>query len=207
MRTVDLLRAALMVFRVFPINEKKVVITAYNGRRYSCNPKYLTEALAKTDAVTYYALKKNVAVELPSSVRRVGYRTISHFYHLMTAKYIVINSTGVTDLLPYRKTQVLINTWHGGGYFKTIGNDFFVKDEQRKNRDISGHNTSFFFASCEVFAKQLPGSMSVKEENVYRTGLPRNDMLFEKHEEIKDKVYKVFNIEWDKRIVLYARLP
>lgn len=201
---IELLRALLRVFWLLPINNKKVVITSYNGRKFSCNPKYLALALLRTDAKVYFAQRKNYNPELPADIKPIRYRSVSHFIHLMTAKYIVVNSTGITELVPFRSNQVLINTWHGGGYFKAIGNDHFVSTEQKRKRKIAGKNTTFFFASCEKFAEQLPRSMCVKSQNVYRIGLPRNDLFFTEQTAIRDKVYEYFKIEKNIGIVLYA---
>lgn len=200
---VGFLRMALKLFWVFPIDDHKVVLTAYNGRQFGCSPKYLSLQLAKDGRTVYYALQ-NSSMKLPNGIKTLKYRSVAHFYHLMTAKYIVINSSGLTDLLPYRKKQVLINTWHGGGYFKIMGNDFFVSKKHKKNREISGKNTTFFLASCEAFAEQLPRAMSVDEKSVYKCGMPRNDLMFSGGSEARKKVCAYFKIPESKGIVIYA---
>ncbi len=202
-RIVGLLRIVLRIFWLFPVSKNKVVLTAYNGRQFGCSPKYLSLRLAEDGREVYFALQ-NTSITLPKGIKALKYRSFAHFYHLMTAKYIVVNSSGITDLLPYRSSQVLINTWHGGGYFKIMGNDFFVSESRKKNREISGKNTSYFFASCEAFAEQLPRAMSVDKENVYRTGLPRNDLMFTDGEKAKRKVYEKYQIPADMGTVVYA---
>lgn len=199
---IDFLRVILRMFWIFPIQDK-VVLTAYNGRQFGCSPKYLSLQLVKDGRRVYFALQ-NTSTEIPNGINVLKYRSIAHFYHLMTAKYIVINSSGITDLLPYRKKQVLINTWHGGGYFKIMGNDFFASEEHKRNRQISGNNTSFFLASCEAFAEQLPRAMSVSEKSVYRCGLPRNDLMIMGGEEARRKVRDYYKIPEDSGIVIYA---
>ena len=203
--SVRLMRIFTRVFRICPVKRDKIVLTAYNGRQYSCNPKYLTEALVKNGNFRiYYALAGNRNPAIPEQVTVVKYRSIKHFYHLMTAGYIVVNSSGLSNLLPYRKSQTLINTWHGGGYFKTIGDDFFTSKSHMQKRKISGKNTKYILASCEVFAEQLPRSMKVSEDAVVRCGLPRDDLFFSDTSKIKEKVCKHFKIDADTEILLYA---
>jgi len=200
---ISILRIVLRVLWLVPIDDNKVVLTAYNGRQFGCSPKYLSLQLVKDGRDVYYALQ-NTSTKLPNGIKILKYRSFSHLYHLMTAKYIVINSSGITDLLPYRRKQILINTWHGGGYFKIMGNDFFVSKSHKKNREISGKNTSYFLASCEAFAKQLPRAMSVSEESVYRSGLPRNDLMYSRGDGIREKVCDYYHIPENMGIVLYA---
>lgn len=200
---VGLLRIVLRLFWLLPVNKNKVVLTAYNGRQFGCSPKYLALGLVEEGRDVYFALQNPSFLQV-KGIKFIKYRSLAHFFHLMTAKYIVINSSGITDLLPYRSSQALINTWHGGGYFKIMGNDFFVSESHMKNRKISGENTSYFFASCEAFAEQLPRAMSVSEENIYRTGLPRNDLMFSNGREARRKVYLKYGILEDVGTVIYA---
>ena len=109
-----LFRFLMRIFWVFPIRNNQVVLTSFNGRLFSCNPKYLSLGLLSTGKYKiYFVLKKNVQEVLPEGIIRINYRSLAHYYKLMTSKYIVVNSTGLAAILPYRKTQVLINTWHG----------------------------------------------------------------------------------------------
>ena len=203
-RFIGVLRIVLRLFWVIPIKKNKIVLTAYNGRQFGCSPKYLALKLSKQEnKVVYFALKNSNTV-LPNGIRFLKYRSFLHFFHLMTAKYIVINSSGVTDLLPYRKSQVLINTWHGGGYFKVMGNDFFVSDKQKRQRAISGKNTSVFLASCESFAEQLPRAMSIDPKTIYKSGLPRNDLMFTNGEPERIKIRRRYNTPSECGIVIYA---
>lgn len=201
---VVLLRIVLRLFWMVPVDSQKVVLTAYNGRQYGCSPKYLARKIAKKNTKVYYALKHASTSAIPESIHVIEYRSLAHIYHLMTAKYIVINSSGLTDLLPYRKKQRLINTWHGGGYFKTMGNDYFVRGTKKAKRRISGKNTYAFFASCEAFADQLPRSMSIEQNKIYRCGLPRNDILFEDNAALKTGVRDRLQISRNMGVILYA---
>jgi len=201
---VRILRLLLRICWFFPVDSRKVVLTAYNGRQFGCSPKYMAQRLAETDSRVYYALKNPNDPSVPEGIHVIGYRSPAYFYHLMTAKYIVVNSSGLTDLLPYRKKQRLINTWHGGGYFKTMGNDFFVSRAKRAKRRISGKNTFAFFASCEPFAEQLLRSMSLRQNAVYRSGLPRNDVFFGDNKNLEAGVYSSLGIPRENGIILYA---
>lgn len=202
-----ILRIITRLFYIVPVKKGRVVITSFNGRQYSCNPKYITEALAQQNShEVIYALRKGKQFVLPVNIHRVDYRSLTHFYYLMTAQYIIINSSGVTGLLPYRKTQTLINTWHGVA-FKPTGNDAFTGVYQQRLRKISGLNTDIYLSSCENFTAHQSMAQNVALSHFLNIGMPRNDIFFRKSEEIeaiKAKVRSYFRIPVDNKVVLYA---
>lgn len=203
--TIFILRFILHIFWIFPIKRNKVVLTAYNGRLYTCSPKYIAEGLIRTGRYeVFYALRNGSIDEVPCGIKRIKYRSISHFYHLLTAKFVIFNSTGISGLLPYRKQQVIINTWHGGYSFKVIGNDIFSDKASRRKREIIGNNLTYFLSGSSMATDQHSSAMSVAKEKFLNIGLPRNDVMFKDHEMIKDKVYNSFGLDHSAKIVLYA---
>ena len=202
-----LLRGILRLFWIFPIQEHQVVLTSFNGRLYNCSPKYLAIALAKhPDMQVYFAIKKEHEknADIPSAIHQVRYASIKHFFLLMTSKYLVVNSTGVTGLLPYRKSQILINTWHGTGAFKTTGVRIFNSKKAIRKRKITAKNTTFFLTSSRRFTEDQSVSMLLSEDKFLNSGLPRNDLFFEQHPEIKERVYEHYHLDRQKKIILYA---
>lgn len=202
---IRVLRNLLRVFYIFPIKKNKVVLQAYNGRLYTCSPKYISEGLKATGRYeVYYALNADSKDEVPQGMKRLKYRSLAHFYHLMTAGFVVFNSSGITGFLPYRKKQVIIQTWHGGYSFKVIGNDIFSDEQSRRNRKLTGDLITFFLSGSQMATDQHSSAMSVAKQKFLNIGLPRNDVLFQNHTVIKEKVYKRFGLDGDTQIVLYA---
>ena len=200
-----LMRFILRLLYILPIKNNRIVLTSYNGRQYSCSPKYIAESINSKKYQVIYALKKDLKIELPKEINRINYKSIRHFIYLMTAKYIVVNSTGFTCLLPYRKKQVLINTWHGGGAFKKTGISHFNSKKDIKARKIIGNNTTYFISSSKVFGEQQSYSMCIDSNKILNIGTPRNDLLFTKNNlKIYKKVRDTYNIAKEYGIVLYA---
>ena len=203
--SICVLRFFFRAFYIFPIKKNKCVLTSFNGRLYSCNPKYITEGLLKCESYDiYYALNDMNKKGIPDGVRVVKYKSLKHFFHLMTAKCIVFNSTGLSCFLPYRKKQIVIQTWHGGYSFKVIGNDFDSDKESIKLRQLTGSVITYFLSGSHLATQQHSVAMSTPEEKFLEIGLPRNDVLLNYHEDIKNKIYKEFEIDITKGIVLYA---
>jgi CDP-glycerol glycerophosphotransferase len=51
-------------------------------------------------------------------IKTVSFFSIKYIYHAMTAEYIITN-IGIEPFFPIRKSQIVINTWHGGGAYKS----------------------------------------------------------------------------------------
>lgn len=206
MNQIDIMRLLARVFYVFPIKRNRVILTAYNGRQYGCSPKYITERLSeeKNKFEVYYALDKKIETQLPQGVKRIDYKSFKHFYLLMTSKFIIFNSTGFSCMLPYRKNQIIINTWHGGGAFKKTGISSFNSEKDLKKRRISGNNTSYFISSSKVFGDNQCYSMCLSEGKMLNIGTPRNDILFNDNPELTTKVHNFFRLNNKCGLILYA---
>ena len=67
-------------------------------------------------------------------------------------------------------------------------------------------NTNIFISSSKIFTDEVIKNNFYYTGKILETGMPRNDILFDKnsHGEIKQKVLDYYNIDDDKFIVLYA---
>lgn len=201
----SILKHVINVFKLCPVKKNRVILTAYNGRQYSCNPKYIAEALLVTKKYeVVYALCSTSRDSLPKDIKRVKYRSLKHFYYLMTSGFVIFNSSGISNLLSYRKEQTIINTWHGGYSFKVIGNDIFKDQKSIKARREGGKILTYFLSGSQLATEQYNIAMSIPIEKFLTIGLPRNDILFEDHTQIRKKIYDKFKIDESSKIVLYA---
>ena len=199
------MRLLSRLFYVFPVMSNRVVLTSYNGRLYTCSPKYIAEALAQRgDYEVLYALRNGSTDQVKEGMRRISYKSLAHFYYLMTARFVVLNSSGFSLYLPYRESQVVIQTWHGGYSFKVIGNEIFTDKESIERRKLAGKTLTYFLSSSRAATVQHAKAMSVPVDKFLEIGLPRNDVLFRGHTEIRHMVCNLYGIDEASRIVLYA---
>ena len=205
-----ILRILLRLFYIIPINEHKIIFVSWMGRQYACNPKYIFEYMYKlySDQYVYvWSLKKKKM--LPADYKTIqvcGYFTLKYIYVMMTAKYIITNHA-VEPCFPFRKNQRVIYTWHGGGAYKKVG-DIEIHSRQKWSklvmRDIRSKMVSYVISSCEKFTEVHSGIWNIAQDIFLPIGMPRNDILFFSDNRIKNKVYKYYNLNAEKRIVLYA---
>lgn len=186
-----------------PIQNNKVIVECYEGLSYCCNPKYIVEGLHKTsgDIDIVWGVQNCPREGFPEYVRQVERYSKEYFYEFYTAK-LLISNTGI----PFdarRKEQYHIETWHGTGPLKKGGfdanyevTDTLYLEAMEKSPDVclagSEFNVSFYHTAYHY------------KGEVMRTGCPRNDILFEENKETALKIYREYNIDPNKKIVLYA---
>ena len=145
------------------------------------------------------------------SVIIVKRETLLWFYHILTAKVIITNRH-LRGFLPYRRNQIIINTWHGGGAYKKIG--FADNSDKARRYWINKGKTEFFalvipnitwfISSCKKFSDVMHESCHIVYKKFIPIGMPRNDIFFGDNKDFTITLKSKLNIPLDYGIVLYA---
>jgi CDP-glycerol glycerophosphotransferase len=205
------IRLVLRVFWFIPIDKKKIVFASYAGREYSCNPKYIFEYVYRHyRGVFNYVWAANSPDVMPSeysAIKTVKYLSFQYVFHVLTAGYIIYNSA-IKAYLPVRKSQIIVNTWHGGGAYKKIHLDAspYKKNvmSMKRTRKVSAKAVSFVITSCKQFTVFTSKVWAIPPEKYLPIGLPRNDILFAIPETAVEKARSYFGLDNTVGIVLYA---
>lgn len=180
------------VFCLVPIDRKKIVFEAYMGKQFSCNPKYLCEYISSIYD-SYRLLWVYSGNKLNCQYQQIKRNSFKYFYHVLSAGTVVHNS-GLNKLLKFRKEQIVINTWHGGGAYKKMSRAI-TNTYNRKN--------DYFISSSRLASKYVIRDSQNFQGKILEFGMPRNDMLINEDEKkaliVKEKL-KIGN----KKTVLYA---
>ena len=198
-----------------PIQQNKIVFVNFKGSSYGCNPKYITEEILNRhiNADIVWLVTKDVnKKDLPKSVRVIDFKSKNALRELSTAKIWVDNQRKLFHIklgLQKKNEQVYIQTWHGSLGIKKIGQvcpntkkyNAWVPNGKfdAKMTDIILSNSTF---EDEVFYDNFWGNGKIKQ-----FGHPRNDIFFwsdNKKKQLKDKIFAKFNIDPNKKILLYA---
>ena len=204
-------RMCLRFFWLFSIDKNKIFLSSYEGKQFSCNPKYIYQYLQKKDIPFKYVYEYNLS-NIPSELKRYNVQVVKHnslayIWQIMTSKVLITNS-GISCCFPLRKSQININTWHGGGAYKKVG--VSISEEMNgsdSNRlKISAKQTTFFVSSSKMFTDIMSESVLLDKSKFLDIGMPRNDIFFEqeKLKLINNRVRQELNIKEDDFIVLYA---
>lgn len=207
---IRLIRIVLSVFKCFPIKNNRVVFFSVPKFDYTCNPKYILDYLYKNynNKFEYIWVNKDNSKEIPLYVKTCRFKSLKFFYYFLTARVIVSNAMG-PSYCPISSNTHYIATWHGGGAYKKIELD--VPDIKKdfwlcKRIMISTNSITHILSSCEKFSNLIETALKIKTNMVLKTGMPRNDIFFNKNivSIYYEKVRKYYGLNKDTKIILYA---
>ncbi len=199
--------SAQKIFSFFPIKKNKVVFQNFNGKGFGDNPKYIANELLKKENVDIIWIVKEFSQNsFPNKIKQVKKYTLKYFYELATAKVWVSNNR-LERFIIKRKNQVYIQTWHGGLGLKKVEKDAedklskkYIKLAKRDSRMID------YAISNSTYRTNIYKNSFWYNGKILEIGCPRNDIFFDnkKQKEIKENIFKIYNINFNKKIILYA---
>lgn len=202
------MKIILFPIRIFPLKSRRIVFTALTGGdsyEYADNLKYICEALPQDEFQIIWV------VAVPDRYRDHGaYEFVKHyspksFYYLLTAK-VIVTTGAYAPWFAFRKSQYLINTWHGGGAYKKIEND--KPDANRltlKRAKFCANNISLFLSSCHKADEHLIRGAFLYQGEIMEKGTPRNDHLVNGATQKQSrKVRRCYDIAENEKILLYV---
>lgn len=205
----------------YPIQKNKVFCESFSGKTCSCNPRYIAKGLLErcddvdiVCCVRDVCKKKNYEETLKyrmesefagagkgkSRIRFVQKSSPEFFYEYCTSAVYVSNLHN-DNLYCKRDETYYMETWHGIGPAKKCGLDTHIK-----NPDLYCWRTSLpnVMLSGSEFNDGFYRTAFRYSNEIMKVGYPRNDIFFRENSDIKKKVYDIYGIPYDKRIVLYA---
>ena len=138
----------------------------------------------------------------------VKYKMLKWLYNILTAR-IIITNVALRPFLPYRKNQIILNTWHGGGAYKKVGIAINFSDKvkgywHRKIFPLLSQCIIYCISSCKVFSDVMHESYCIAYNKFLPIGMPRNDIFFGNNKDFIIEVKNKLGIPLDYGIVLYA---
>ncbi|GII29517.1 bifunctional glycosyltransferase/CDP-glycerol:glycerophosphate glycerophosphotransferase [Planotetraspora mira] len=178
---------------------------SYGGGQYSCNPRAISEELARRSPGTELIwVTRDGQFTAPAGVRTVLYGSREHEHALRTSRFVVANRRTQPSWYRKRSGQLFVQTWHGTP-LKRLGRDIGAMPYAQ--RDLDG-DLERYAAMWDVLVSPNPFSTPILRSafayrgEVVNSGYPRNDVLFRQGH--GPRVRRLLDIPEEKRIVLYA---
>ncbi len=210
MLEIRILRVFMTVLHIFPIKQNRIILNSYTGTQYSCNPKYITEAILKRFPDKYeiiWTFKEPDKFQFleEKGIKVVKYASIKRFYYEATAK-VSINNIGSYSWQPIRKGQQHVNTWHSALDLNNCALMESANDKiMKKTIFMNAKETSLFLSANRFFTEFCIPKEFGYNGKILEYGLPRNDDYINGNaEKIKKEVRKKLNIAEDAVVVMYA---
>jgi CDP-glycerol glycerophosphotransferase len=191
----------------FPVRRGVVFLQSHNGKAFIGNPYYIAKHLLQDSKYREFLLiiagGKHVQVSvkgLPNHhrVKVCPVNSLKYCFWLSVSEFLVCDAT-FPSYFSRRKDQKFLNTWHGTP-LKTLGrriayNPFELSSTQRTFL----HATHILSPNAHTEQVLLKDYMieHVWKGSVLRSGYPRNDVFFSRHESVApDKVNIAFMPTW-----------
>ena len=201
------LRYMLLWTKAVPIQKKTILFFSFQGKSYTCNPKYITEYIMsekKRQDSPFQDVRIIWAFHNPApyaylkqrGIQVVQYGSIAFYLAFFKAHAIVTNASNL-PYLPVKEKQMLMNTWHGGGAYKSETFDPCLTGFRNRNVKI-------FLSSPEVFQTIMKKSTGLPSLSFLSCCMPRNDVFFHMDKETVQEKKRILGLAPNKHYLLYA---
>ena len=178
------------------------------GRRYDDNQRFIMEELHKLcpEVEIVWVKDPRYPYELPSWMRSVKWRSPRYFYDYATAK-IWTNNCTEPDYYVKRKSQLYVETWHGGLGIKRVAGDLIGKAAVLRDKTWFFKNASDM---ADVFISNSDHLSVIYRRAfqfhgpIWKCGYPKNDQLVNGNPEFGEKARKELSIPAGNKVLLYA---
>lgn len=178
------LKSFLGLFFFLPVNDRRILLSAYSGDQYAGNVKCVSEYLLEhggKETELIWAFKQPEKFQDVSGIKTVKYYSARWFYSMLTAG-VIVTDVGVHRFYHKRKNQFLLETWHGGGAYKRVGINTHLAHTfsaaEIRSRLKAMNEVDLFVSSSSFFSHY-----AIREDNGYtgeiiNSGMPQNDIFF-----------------------------
>ena len=184
--------ALFNLFKVFSIKKNKITFIIDSKKSFKGNLDYIKKEFEKRGSFEFNFFYTD---QLSASA----------FKNLATSKYVFLNDNFFPiAFMNFKKDTIVTQLWHAPGAFKKFGGSV-DEDSLEILRKIS-RNIDYLIVSSKNIEEYYSEAFQIQKNKIKPLGLPRADYYFEKHNinDLKSKFYKKYNINSDKKIILYA---
>ena len=195
------------IFHLFPIHKTRVVICNVWG--FGDNAKYIAEELVKRKKnhrnldIIFIANHPENAYA-PKDITVLKTNTPKAVYALATAR-IWVDNNRKENYIRKRKGQYYIQTWHGGISLKKIEKDYEYRlgHKYTSNARRDSAMTDLYVSNSSFCTDLYRRSFWYKGE-ILECGSPRNDILLNPTDSVKNEVRQRLAIKDEVKIAIYA---
>ncbi len=198
-----------LIFRIFPINEKKVVFISRQSNSITLDFKLLKEEITKLDDSFKIVVLCNKLQMSFKGIISYSFVIIKQLYHLATSKVCVVDSYCMAlSNVKLKKGITVIQIWHAIATIKKFGYQTIYKQYGRQSKVakiLNMHkNYDYVVSGSETMKPIFAEAFNVPTSKVICCGTPRIDYLLRNCDNIKDEILKHYPQLTKKKNILYA---
>lgn len=194
-----IIKNILKVFYIFPIRKKDIFILSFYGdERFAFDGKAIVDYSNNNNLGFHFfwGTNKKVSNAHIKNLEYVKFKNIKGIFKMITSSVMITNINS-PSFIPFRKKQIIINTWHGLP-IKKVGK--YVPGYNYKQVNTATCFTSHCLLYTNIILKDSFNFCG----DILNCGCPRNDIFFQKeNKKIIKKVKNKYGLSKEK-ILLYA---
>lgn len=205
-----LLRLVQLLLFWLPVKKNRVMFYVHDRKGFTCNPKYIAQELAKQYGDKAEIIWATSHPDTCEEVEALGIKVVpsgsaKQFFKYLRTRFFVTNDSFPVWAL-HKPNQKWMNTWHAGMNYKHIGYNYIMPMSKvnAKIFKLKNRQPNFYLSGSKFFTEDTSVSFYYKKKKFVPTGLPRNDLFFEKRPDIIKKVRDFYGIADNVRTVLFA---
>lgn len=186
------------------------MVNIHDRKGFTCNPKYIVKKLRENYGEKLEIIWATMHPETCQEVRDLNVRVIKNNTPEHARLYLRTRFFITNDAFPawasHRWNQKWMNTWHAGMNYKHIGYNYLapMSKAAKKLFRLKNRQPDFYLAGSEFFAEDTAKSFRLERGCFVPTGLPRNDIFFEEHPEISQKIRETYRIDPNSKLAIFA---
>ena len=204
---------------MIPVHKKTCLFISFHGKGYSDNPKAIYEKMRTMPQFSEFNMiwairnhkKKNIQIE---GAKVVEYLSFSYFYYLARSAFWIFNCKMPVYVFK-KKEQIYLQTWHGTP-LKRLAHDIQISgdakfyrsglnaQEMQSTYDDDVSKYTYMIAPNSFCTQVFQSAFRIEKERLIETGYPRNDILTNADEQMKERIRERLGIPKGKKVLLYA---
>ena len=197
--------AILKIVGCFVKTDKNIILfVCYGGKKYDDSPKfvyeYLREKREDLNLKMVWAFGNPKA--FPKVDNKVKINSLTYFLTALKAGYWITNSSCARGLNFKKKKTINVLFQHGMAGIKKIGVD--IENKDNTYTQLFKEHFDYIFIEGREEAPILEKAWGVDKNQLYLTGLPRNDDLLDLSFSEIERIKKKIGIPLEKKVILYA---
>jgi CDP-glycerol glycerophosphotransferase len=183
----------------FRLNKNQIYFSSYNGLKYACNPRSISEKIHELDPnkKIIWSFKNPESINVPSYITKVKKNSFADIKALWTSKFWVMNAG---FLVPQkRKNQFFMDTWHGDRAFKNVD-----KSADGKTSLADSYKCVDVLLSGSDYNDNVAKRAMKFNGEILHSGSPRNDIFFADFTLKKEQIRQELGISTFDKILTYA---
>ena len=194
------------ILKIFIKTEENIILfVSFGGKKFDDSPRVIYEKMINDSRFNKYtfiwAFNEPEKIKIPRG-RKIKIDTFEYYVTALKARCWITNSAIERGINFKGKNTFYFNTWHGTP-IKKMGSDIdssnnsFRSKAKEWNVDVMTAQGNF---EADIFSRVF----NINRERFASIGLPRNDVLYNYSNDMKNEVLKKLGINKNKNIILYA---